>query len=363
VSRRARRPRRLIAGVAALAIGTAAAVALRGGGSNGTASAGAVPTTTASVERRDLVVSDSYDGTLGFGEARPYVTDRAGVVTTVAATGTSVAVGTALFSVGFEPTVVLTGAVPAYRALDVDAGDGPDVAQIEQALVDLGHGSGVHVDQHFDAGTAAAVERWEAALGRSAPDGRVELGDVVFAAGPLRVGAISADVGSRVQQGSTVLEATPTVHVVTVDLDATRSNELEPGTKVQLTMPDEATTTGTVATIGSEASVADSQNQGPGGGGPTVPVTITLDDPAAAGALDTGSVSVAIERSREEGATAVPVTALLALAEGGYALQVVDRSAASGYRLVAVEVGTFADEWVGVTGTGIEPGVKVLVPA
>jgi hypothetical protein len=315
-------------------------------------------------EQRDLVVTDTYEGALGFGEARGYLSDRAGVVTTVAAVGTTVEVGGSLFSVDFEPTVVLTGAVPAYRALDVEATDGPDVTQLEQALVALGHGSGVTVDEDFDRATAAAVERWEEALGRSDPDGRVELGDVAFASGPVRVGSITADVGTRVQEGGTVIEATPTARVVTVDLDAARSNELEPGTSVGLTLPGGVETTGTVATIGAEAE-SDGQDQegplAPGSGGPTVPVTVTLDDPQAAPDFDSGAVDVAIERAREEGATAVPVTALLALAEGGYALEV--PAGGTGTRLVAVDVGTYADGWVGVDGDGIEPGVEVVVPA
>ena len=162
-----------------------------------------------------------------------------------------------------------------------------------------------------------------------------------------------------------MLEATPTEHVVTVDLDASRSNELEPGTQVGLTMPDGTETTGTVATIGSEAEAADDPAGGGlapgGGGGPTVPVTITLDDPTAAASFDTGSVDVAIERSRDDDTTAVPVTALLALAEGGYAVELPSAGDQPG-RLVAVDIGTYADGWVGVTGEGIEPGVEVVVP-
>ncbi|HJR26018.1 MAG TPA: peptidoglycan-binding protein [Acidimicrobiales bacterium] len=345
--------------------GVTAVVVTRGGDDDGATAEGAA-TALAAVESRDLVVADTYEGQLGYGDARDHVTDRAGVVTTVAASGSTVEPGGALFSVDFEPTVVLRGAVPAYRALDVDATDGPDVAQLEQGLVDLGHGSGVTVDEHFDAGTAAAVKRWEDALGRATPDGRVELGDIAFAGGAVRVGTISADVGARVQEGSTVLQATPTEHVVTVDLDANRSNELEPGTKVGLTMPDDTETTGTVATIGSEAEAPADEGGGGlapgGGGGPTVPVTITLDDPAAAASFDTGSVDVAIERSRDDDATAVPVTALLALAEGGYAVQLPSAGDQPG-RLVAVDIGTYADGWVGVTGEGIEPGVEVVVPA
>lgn len=355
------RRRVLLGGGAAAALVAVGLVVLGGRDGDGEDTVTAA-TELVAVERRDLVVTDTYEGELGFGEAREHVTDRSGVVTTVAAVGSTVEVGGSLFSVDFEPTVLLTGAVPAYRALDVDAADGPDVAQLEQALVDLGHGAGVTVDETFDARTAAAVARWEDALGRAEPDGRVELGDIVFVAGPVRVGAVVADVGTRVQEGSTVLEATPTVRVVSVDLEPARSNELEPGTSVGLTMPDGTETTGTVATIGTRAAAGDAPTGLPGGD-PTVPVTITLDDPGVAAAFDSGEVDVAIERSRDEGATAVPVTALLALVEGGYAVEVDDGDLRDGGRLVAVEVGTIADGWVGVEGDGIEPGVEVVVPA
>jgi hypothetical protein len=343
------------------AAGVGIATVVTGGGDQGDDDLVAA-TTTAEVVTRDLVVTDSYEGQLGYGEARLYVTDRAGVVTTVAAPGRTVPVGGSLFSIDFEPTVVLSGAVPAYRALDASVGDGPDVEQLEAGLVALGHGAGVTVDEHFDAGTTAAVRRWEAALHRADPDGVVALGDVTFAAGEVRVGTISADVGSRVQDGSTILEATPTAHVVTVGLAASRSNELEPGTAVGLTLPDGVETTGKVATIGSPSSASDGQDrQGPDASSePTVPVTITLDDPTTAAAFDTGAVDVALERSREEGATAVPVEALLALVEGGYAVEVADGTSS---HLVGVEVGTFADGFVGVTGDGVEAGVEVVVPA
>lgn len=345
------------AGVVAVTVAGTGVGVLRSGGGGSRAAA---PTTTAEVVRRDLVVTDTYEGSLGYGAARPYVSDRAGVVTTVAAAGSTVPVGGPLFSVDFEPTVVLAGAVPAYRALDASSSDGPDVRQLEEGLVALGHGAGVTVDEHFDSGTAAAVRRWEDALDRAEPDGRVELGDVVFAAGEVRIGTIGADVGSRVQDGTTVLEATPTAHVVTLDLQASRSNELEPGTAVALTLPDGTETTGKVTEIGSR-STSSGDGQLPGAsGGATVPVTISLDDPSTADAFDTGSVDVAIERSREEGATAVPVSALLALVEGGYAVELADGGTT---RLVGVEVGTFAGGFVGVRGDGVEPGAQVVVPA
>jgi len=55
----------------------------------------------------------------------------------------------------------------------------------------------------------------------------------------------------------------------------------------------------------------------------------------------------------------VPVEALLALAGGGYALEVSDGGEAT--HLVRVDLGVFADDLVAVTGD-IEDGDEVVVP-
>ena len=55
----------------------------------------------------------------------------------------------------------------------------------------------------------------------------------------------------------------------------------------------------------------------------------------------------------------VPVSALLALKEGGYGVQVV---AAGATRIVPVKLGMFADGRVEISGSGITAGTKVGVP-
>ena len=54
------------------------------------------------------------------------------------------------------------------------------------------------------------------------------------------------------------------------------------------------------------------------------------------------------------------VAALLALAEGGYGVQVVDGSTT---RIVAVRTGLFADGKVEISGNGLRAGMKVAVPS
>jgi hypothetical protein len=85
---------------------------------------------------------------------------------------------------------------------------------------------------------------------------------------------------------------------------------------------------------------------------------VTLDPTAGAAGLDAAPVDVQLTRDAATGVLAVPVRALLALAEGGYALEVVDGATT---RLVGVETGAFADGYVEVTGD-IADGDDVVVP-
>ena len=368
---RPRRPRRrlILAGVLPLAGLVTAAVVLARGDGGGEEDDTTTATMSVPVEVRDLVLTEEYDGTLGFGETRPALSGRSGVVTGVTAVGTTVKQGEVLFHLDLQPTVLLHGEIPAFRDLNVDSVPGADINQLEQALVDLGYGEDVTVDSEFTAATADAVEAWETALGRSDPDGEVTLGDVVFAPADLRVAEITAERGNQVQAGAEVMQVAATTKVATMQLTVDEVANIEAGTPVTVELPDSKEATGTIADIADEPTDPDDGTGGGGGGGgeggdeETFAVTVVFDDPAVADAFDSGEVDVTVERSRTDDAVAVPVIALLALTEGGYAVQVVDPSVADGYRLVPVEVGTIADEWAQVTGDGIEAGVEVVVPA
>ena len=71
---------------------------------------------------------------------------------------------------------------------------------------------------------------------------------------------------------------------------------------------------------------------------------------------------VAITTASVSDALVVPVAALLALANGGYAVELV---AADGtHSLVGVTLGLFddADGLVQITGSGVQAGARVVVP-
>ncbi|WP_108667701.1 HlyD family efflux transporter periplasmic adaptor subunit [Euzebya rosea] len=322
------------------------------------ATVGATPPATTEVVVRDMVATEELQGTLGYGESSTLVAAAEGVVTSAATVGTVLQPGDVLVAVDLEPTVLLAGAIPMFRDLDTSVEDGPDVQQLEEWLVASGHAADLDltVDETFTSVTATAVEAWETALGRLDPDGEVGVADVVFTTGTVRVDSVAADVGSRVQAGSELLSATGTELVVAVDLDTDDLDQLPLGATVDLELPDGTPTTGTVATIGVDAeSTTDTETDTTSD--PSVPVIITLDDPTATD-IEAGTVAVTVETAREDDVVAVDVTALLALAEGGYALEVVDGGSTG---LVGVEVGTFADGFVAVTG--VEPGTSVVVPS
>jgi hypothetical protein len=105
---------------------------------------------------------------------------------------------------------------------------------------------------------------------------------------------------------------------------------------------------GTVATKDSEQSAAKFD------------VTVSIDDPARASGWSDAPVTVRLTRETARNVLTVPVRALLALSEGGYAVEV--RRANSKRHLVGVELGAFADGSVAITGR-IRPGDRVVVAA
>ena len=93
-------------------------------------------------------------------------------------------------------------------------------------------------------------------------------------------------------------------------------------------------------------------------------LTVRLTRPKAAGGFGQAPVAVSIVSARVRDVLAVPVSALVALAGGGYAVEVEHGAGASATRqLVAVRTGLFSATLVQVSGPGIAAGQRVEVPA
>jgi len=287
-----------------------------------------------------------------------------GSFTWLPAAGTSVNQGQALYAVNGRPVVLLYGGQPAYRQLSPGV-SGDDVKQMEQDLIDLGFASPANLtaDGNFTGADSAAVQRWQASLGLP-QSGTVRLGEVVFASGPVRVAAVRAALGAQAAPGAPVLDLTAVHHTVTVQLDVSRQQLVGRGDQVSVLMPDGHTSVaGSVTDVSRVATTPQSQGQGQGGPNQqaTVAVTVSLADEAAAGTLDQAPVYVSITTASKKNVLAVPVTALLAQPDGGYAVAV--RSGGV-RRLVSVQPGLFGDGGlVEVSSSGLAEGQTVEVPA
>jgi hypothetical protein len=176
------------------------------------------------------------------------------------------------------------------------------------------------------------------------------------------VTSVTPTVGQAIQPGP-VLSITSTRHQVSIQLDASQQSEVKVGDRVTVTLPDNSTTLGVVSKVGKVATTPSSGNDNGGSSTPTIEVDVRLVHPAAAGQLDQAPVQVAITTASVKSALVVQVNALLALAGGGYAVEVVD--AAGVHHLVPVSLGLFddADGLVQVSGAGLHAGQRVVVPA
>jgi peptidoglycan hydrolase-like protein with peptidoglycan-binding domain len=316
-------------------------------------------TTTVAVERKDVVSRIRVNGTLGYGASQPVISHSQGTITAMAAEGAVVQRGQTLYEVDGHPVVLFYGDRPAWRTLSIGVSDGPDVTQLQKNLIALGYAttSNLSADGHFGWTTMAAVERWQKAMGLS-QTGTVELGQVVFLPGAVRVGSHQAQVGG--QAGGVIMNVSSTTRVVTVDLDASKQTLVKVGDAVQVIMPNSGTsTTGTVSDV---AKVAKTSSSGNGGGTTTtVTLTISLADPAATGTLDEAPVRVAITTQAAKNVLTVPINALLALADGSYAVEV---DSGGHRRVVPIQTGLFDDDggMVEISGSDITAGTRVVVP-
>lgn len=355
--------------VAAGALVAAGIVAGHRGAPDG-GNAPAARTATASIVRTDLTSTTQVTGTLGFAGLVTVSGNTTGTqFTWLPSPGQIVRRGQPLYEVDGRAVPLLFGRRPEWRTLSVGVLPGPDAAQLEANLVRLGYAdrSALTIDRHYTWQTAAALRRWQTALGVTVT-GTLAPGDVAYAPGPLRVTQVAAKLGGAPQPGQPVVSGTTTVRQVSAPLPVTLQHLVHAGDTVTVTMPDGfSTARGVVASIGHVASAAASGNQSQGGGpspGGEAPATVTLRvrlfNPRAGGGVDAAPVIVNITSARARHVLAVPVSALVALAGGGYAVEVVHGAAR---RLVAVQTGLFANTRVQVSGRGLTAGTQVQVPA
>jgi hypothetical protein len=280
--------------------------------------------------------------------------------TALPSVGEIITLGQSLYEISGQPVLLLYGSVVPTRAFLAGMSPGRDVAELNANLQALGYGPGLTGDE-FTAATAAAIRALQSAHGASVT-GELLLGSVMFHPGPVRVTSVTPTIGQTVMPGP-VLAITSTARQVKLALDASEQATVKVGDAVTITLPDNQTTPGRITYVSSVATSPSAGGKaGEEEGAPTVEVDATPTDPAATGHLDQAPVNVEITTERAENVLAVPVDALLALAGGGYAVELAEGRV---HRLVAVTVGLFddAEGLVQVSGQGLSAGQRVVVPA
>lgn len=345
----------------------------------------AYPTSLATVARQDLSAQTELSGTLGYaggytvayqagssaGPAGSGSSTGSGsdTFTWLPAVGQLISQGQPLYDVNGTPVVLLYGSTPMYRTLSEDL-TGPDVAELNADLVVLGYVTSAEIpagSDSFTSWTEYGVEKLQAALGVT-QTGTLSPGQVVFLPSAALVSSLTASLGGQAQSGSTVLVATSTTRQVSIALDPAQQSEIAVGDKVGIVLPDNQTIPGVISSVGSVATTPSSGDNGTSGGAtaptPTITVLVTPTEAPSTGTWwDQASVNVTVTTAAAHNALVVPVDALIALASGGYAVEVAEPDGI--HKLVAVSLGMFddADGLVQITSSGLTVGEKVVVPA
>lgn len=299
------------------------------------------------VTRRNLVRNEELNGTVGYGTATPLAITLTGTLTALPEPGQVISEGTVIAEVDGQPVIALVGSIPMWRDLGPGVDDGDDVLQFESMLASLGYAEefDVTVDTDWTDATTRAVKVFQEEHGQE-HDGTITRGEIVFIEAPVRVESVSGVPGQATTEAG--IKVTDPDQVVRVNLKLEDATLIAPGGSVTVELPDGSTVTGTVSTIGAAATDAN--------GSTTLPVDVVVADPID---LPNGTpVDVLVGIVAAENVLTVPVEAVLALAEGGYAVEMRDGATT---RLVGVELGSFADGLVEITGDVAE-GSEAVIP-
>ncbi len=340
-SRRRRWPWALVAVLVALAL-AGGAWWLRPGEAPAATSAEATEPVTAPVERATLTERLRLNAQLTYGDAVP-LPPAGGVVTALPAAGSVIATGERVYEVDGRPVVLLPGERPFWRELAEGAEAGEDVRQLQQALAVLGLFD-AEADGRFGPRTARALKEWQKRLGLP-QTGVFSPADAVVADAPgIRIARVTARLG---ESGTSPTSYTETTLRASARLTEAQARELAVGTPVTVVLPD-----GTE--VGAALTAIDPGGQPTGDGeAKTNPsATVEFPDQAAVAAVGAVPVRIVVAQSEEQPATlVVPVTALLATADGGYA---VETYAEGGMVRTPVVIGLIADARVQVLASGTE---------
>ena len=275
---------------------------------------------------------------------------------------------------GYSASLLMFGDIPAWRDMKEGIVPGEDINQLKLNLIALGYGTieTLGPDWNFNKNTSAAIMKFQADL-NIISSGEIVLGEIIFAPGTSLVKSSSTlqTVGGKMNAGMELFFLTPvekvstqigsdgainlsseSLQIVEIQVDVADRNLTNEGSKVEIELPDESIVIGTVRQVGNLAVV-------PQEGDPFLQVLIGVEGSTEYFEWTGAAVTINVTKELAKGVLASPVTGLLALLSGGYALEVVT---ATGTILVPVETGIYADGWVEINGSGLQPGTEIVVP-
>ncbi|MGJ7442170.1 peptidoglycan-binding protein [Aquipuribacter sp. MA13-6] len=277
------------------------------------------------------------------GEGAAPVADP--VLTAVTAPGHEVVAGDELYALDAEPVVALVGDWVPWRDLGADSEDGPDVQALEQALVELGYGDGLTVDQVADDATGEAIRRWETDLGRSDPDGVLQPSEVVVVPAGTVVTDATAVLGQQVAGGADVLSLGSASLEAVVDVAAEDADRWVLGRSAGVGLPDDRVVDGVVLSVGRD--LVDGT------------VEVVLDVAQVDGFSSGLPVDVVLVGEVTE-TTAVPLAAVRADDAGAAVVEVVEPVEDGSPGRAPVTLGVVDGGWVAVQG--VPAGSVVRLP-
>ncbi len=300
---------------------------------------------TSSVEVKTLSRKQEFNADLGFGKTRDLFALGEGTLTWVPDLGEEIKPGEVIWEIDRQPVIYMPGDLPMYRDLYKGVKKGDDILQLEEFLIAEGFGpDGWEADDSFNARTRAAVKAFQKARGMT-EDGLLGPANIVVGSEPLRV-ETRANIGDLTSNGA-VLSATDADAIVTLTSSSRQLSNFQQNPDVLIVLGDGTELPATL----DEVKSTPADETGAFGYEIRYLVNATISEAQP--------VKVKLIQVLAADALTVPVDALIALAEGGYAVEV---KTGGGNALRGVEIIDFDDTTVAITGDVVE-GDEVVIPS
>jgi peptidoglycan hydrolase-like protein with peptidoglycan-binding domain len=287
------------------------------------------------------------------------------------------AAGEVLYELDDKAVVTLIGDSQITRALK-EGDSGADVRLLQQNLLAMGYGTSktsskssttttsttdsdakvekLVANSKFDVATRQAVERMQFDSGRKVT-GSLALGDVTVLPRGYSISSRidtkdKTDAKATVKRNDELFTLTRVERVVTLDVVLADKDKVKVGTSARIAIPGGEDVTAKVTTVSPVGT-----NTGTGAAKKDATFTATLIvESAVEGEQVELPVDVYIDKVVADDVLAVPVSAIIAVAGGGFAVETTDG------RRITVETGETASNFIAITGEGIEEGLEVMIP-